>query len=354
MTTIRWRVIKSIFRAARSGRKVHAVPRDVAPGSATRRATSESPAGRLRRIHRSEDVAAGLHLRTVRRRACARPTRWISTTCCSKPSGCWRTMPICAARYNRRFEFVMIDEYQDTNRSQYELMRLLTEAHKNVAVVGDEDQSIYGWRGADIRNILDFEHDYPNADRDSAGTELPLHQKHSRSRQRGGREQHRAQGQVAVDRIRRGRAARPLRSLRRRAGSAVHRRHDRASCCRRIPDERVAVLYRTNFQSRQIEEALRRYGRDYVVLGGFSFYQRAEVKDALVVSEDCWSARTIRSACCASSTRRRAASARAPSSRSSNTRSQHELQRVVGHRPDAGGKAFPGARRSGAAVRSRA
>jgi DNA helicase-2/ATP-dependent DNA helicase PcrA len=67
------------------------------------------------------------------------------------------------SQYNRRFEFVMIDEYQDTNRTQYELIRLLTDAHKNLAVVGDEDQSIYGWRGADIRNILDFERDYPNA-----------------------------------------------------------------------------------------------------------------------------------------------------------------------------------------------
>src|SRR5882762_10055909 len=66
-------------------------------------------------------------------------------------------------QYNRRFEFLMIDEYQDTNHTQYELMRFLTETRKNIAVVGDEDQSIYGWRGADIRNILDFERDYPNA-----------------------------------------------------------------------------------------------------------------------------------------------------------------------------------------------
>ena len=75
------------------------------------------------------------------------------------------------------------------------------------------------------------------------------------------------------------------------------------------------MLYRTNFQSRQIEEALRRYGRKYLVVGGFSFYQRAEVKDLLVVFESAWSARRIPSACCASSIRRRAASARAPSSR---------------------------------------
>src|SRR3984885_3023026 len=66
-------------------------------------------------------------------------------------------------RLNRRYEFLMVDEYQDTNRSQYELMRLLTEERGNVAVVGDEDQSIYGWRGANIRNILDFERDFPGA-----------------------------------------------------------------------------------------------------------------------------------------------------------------------------------------------
>ena len=73
--------------------------------------------------------------------------------------------------YNRRLSYIMIDEYQDTNRSQYELMRLLSQTHGNVCVVGDEDQSIYSWRGADIQNILDFEHDFPRAARDPAGTE---------------------------------------------------------------------------------------------------------------------------------------------------------------------------------------
>ena len=94
---------------------------------------------------------------------CGRPTRSISTISCSKPCACSNTTKRLRAIYNRNFEFVMIDEYQDTNASQYQLMRLLTETRRNVCVVGDEDQSIYGWRGADIRNILDFERDYPNA-----------------------------------------------------------------------------------------------------------------------------------------------------------------------------------------------
>ena len=175
----------------------------------------------------------------------------------------------------------MIDEYQDTNRSQYELMRLLTEAHKNICVVGDEDQSIYGWRGADIRNILDFERDYPNAavirlEQNYRSTKNILEAASAVVANNTERK-----GKWLWTEAGRGRKDRPLRSFRRRAGGAVHRRHHRASCLRRTRDDRVAVLYRTNFQSRQIEEALRRYGREYVVVGGFSFYQRAEVKDAL-------------------------------------------------------------------------
>jgi len=182
--------------------------------------------------------------------------------------------------YNRRFEFLMIDEYQDTNRSQYDLMRLLTVRRQNVCVVGDEDQSIYGWRGADIRNILDFEKDYPDArvirlEQNYRSTKTILES---------------AGAVVAHNTERKGK------NLWTEAGSGamigLYEAPDAENealfiadtierLLAREPGERVAVLYRTNFQSRQIEEALRRYGRKYLVVGGFSFYQRAEVKDLL-------------------------------------------------------------------------
>jgi DNA helicase-2/ATP-dependent DNA helicase PcrA len=182
--------------------------------------------------------------------------------------------------YNRRFSFLMIDEYQDTNRTQYELMRLLTQAHKNICVVGDEDQSIYSWRGADIRNILDFEHDYPNA------RTIRLEQNY-RSTQRILE----AAGAVVSNNLeRKGKtlwtdsaAGAPLGLY---AGydaenEALYIADTIEKMLAENPRARVAVLYRTNFQSRQIEEALRRYGRKYLVVGGFSYYQRAEVKDAI-------------------------------------------------------------------------
>ncbi len=182
--------------------------------------------------------------------------------------------------YNRRFEFVMIDEYQDTNRSQYELMRLLTEKRGNVCVVGDEDQSIYGWRGADIRNILDFERDYPNA------VVIRLEQNYRSTKNI----LEAASAVVANNKQRKGKWLWTSSDAGSKIGyyeapdgenEALFIADTIEKLVAKNPHERVAVLYRTNFQSRQIEEALRRYGRKYLVVGGFSFYQRAEVKDFL-------------------------------------------------------------------------
>ena len=183
-------------------------------------------------------------------------------------------------QYGRRFEFLMIDEYQDTNRTQYDLMRLLSDSHKNVAVVGDEDQSIYGWRGADIRNILDFERDYPNA------TVIRLEQNYRSTKNI----LEAASALVANNKERKGKWLWTEAGAGQKIG--VFEAQDGESEALFIadtieklmvqhPGNRVAVLYRTNFQSRQIEEALRRYNRKYLVVGGFSFYQRAEVKDLL-------------------------------------------------------------------------
>lgn len=182
--------------------------------------------------------------------------------------------------YNQRFEFVMIDEYQDTNHSQYELMRLLTETRKNVCVVGDEDQSIYGWRGADIRNILDFERDYPNA------VVIRLEQNYRSTKNI----LEAASAVVANNKERKGKWLWTSSGEGSKIGyyeapdgenEALFIADTIEKILAKSPRDRVAVLYRTNFQSRQIEEALRRYGRKYLVVGGFSFYQRAEVKDLL-------------------------------------------------------------------------
>ncbi len=183
-------------------------------------------------------------------------------------------------RLNQRYEFVMVDEYQDTNRTQYDLMRMLTEQRQNICVVGDEDQSIYGWRGANIRNILDFERDFPGAvtirlERNYRSTQTILEA---------------ASGVVAHNTERIGKTLWTesgagekitLYEAPDSENEALWIADTVENRLARNPQERVAVLYRTNSQSRQIEEALRRYGRKYVVVGGFSFYQRSEVKDTL-------------------------------------------------------------------------
>ena len=183
-------------------------------------------------------------------------------------------------RLNRRYEFVMVDEYQDTNRSQYELMRLLTAERRNICVVGDEDQSIYGWRGANIRNILDFERDFPGA------TIIRLEQNYRSTKNI----LEAANGVVANNTERIGKSLWTesatgdkitLYEAPDSENEALYIADTIEAALARDPKHRVAVLYRTNAQSRQIEEALRRYGRKYVVVGGFSFYQRAEIKDIL-------------------------------------------------------------------------
>jgi DNA helicase II / ATP-dependent DNA helicase PcrA len=187
-------------------------------------------------------------------------------------------------KYNRRYKYLLIDEYQDTNRPQYELMKLLTGSHHNVCVVGDEDQSIYSWRGADIKNILEFEKDFPEVktirlEQNYRSTQVIL------------------EGASAVVRHNLQRKGKELWTAR-EGGSQIGYYEapdgenealfvaDRIATYLREAGQtgdspRCAVLYRTNSQSRLVEEALRRYNIQYTMVGGFSFYERAEIKDML-------------------------------------------------------------------------
>ena len=189
-------------------------------------------------------------------------------------------------RYQRRYEYLLIDEYQDTNRPQYELIKLLAGSTHNVCVVGDEDQSIYSWRGADIRNILEFEQDFPEA------RVIRLEQNYRST-------QNILEAASAV--VSNNRARKGKRLWTDRQGGAqigyyeapdgenealfaadyIARYMKHAAADGDASDLRIAVLYRTNSQSRLVEEAMRRYQLKYQVVGGFSFYERAEIKDMI-------------------------------------------------------------------------
>ncbi|MBI4443182.1 MAG: UvrD-helicase domain-containing protein, partial [Acidobacteria bacterium] len=185
-----------------------------------------------------------------------------------------------ALKYNERFHYILVDEYQDTNRPQYELIRLLTQTHQNLCVVGDEDQSIYSWRGADIRNIVEFEKDYPQA-------RIIRLEENYRSTQNI---LDAATAVVSHNLYRKGKTLWTERRGGQKAGYYEGPDGENESLFvadwienrrRTHPDEQIAILYRTNAQSRLYEEALRRYGLKYHVVGAISFYERAEVKDLL-------------------------------------------------------------------------
>jgi DNA helicase-2/ATP-dependent DNA helicase PcrA len=183
-------------------------------------------------------------------------------------------------RYSHKFRYLMVDEYQDTNRPQYLLVHRLASQHRNLCVVGDPDQSIYKWRGADLRNILDFERDFPETatvrlERNYRSTQIILDAASAVIAQNRNRKDKR----LYTDR------AGGARILYYRAGDDIDEAEFIARTSRKAlhedPENAVTILYRTNAQSRTIEDALRRSGTAYKIIGGVRFYERKEVKDAL-------------------------------------------------------------------------
>jgi DNA helicase II / ATP-dependent DNA helicase PcrA len=196
-----------------------------------------------------------------------------------------RENPSVLEAYRQRFRFLLVDEYQDTNRAQYEFVKLLGGAHGNVMVVGDDDQSIYGWRGADIRNILDFERDFPDAE------VVRLEQNYRSTPQILDV----ANVAISANTARRGKTLRPTRppgervalvgSLDERdeadwvAEQIAARRSSGVGGRRALRD--FAILYRTNAQSRAMEEAMRKRGTPYRLVGAVRFYDRREIRDLM-------------------------------------------------------------------------
>lgn len=184
------------------------------------------------------------------------------------------------AAWSSRFQYLMVDEFQDTNRAQEELVRLLAGARKNVCVVGDEDQSIYGWRGARAGNLKRFTEDFPGAkmirlEENYRSTQTILDAAAAVVRNNSDRLGKNLQATLG--------AGKPLRFFEAQDAPAEAEFvcGELSSLVRNDSSARIAVLYRTGAQSRSFEEVLRRLGIRYRVVGGFSFYERAEVRNAL-------------------------------------------------------------------------
>lgn len=185
-------------------------------------------------------------------------------------------------KWQQQFKYIMIDEYQDTNSAQYKLVKLLTNQHNNIAVVGDDWQSIYSWRGADFRNILNFEKDYPKCtiiklEQNYRSTKAILDAAHAvitKNSQRSDKKLWTDMGDglpVQVLQVQSERAE----------GEAIIRRIKTAVDIGSRNYKDFAVLYRTNAQSRMVEEIFVRYGVPYRIVGGVRFYDRKEIKDIM-------------------------------------------------------------------------
>ena len=185
-------------------------------------------------------------------------------------------------KYSHRFRYVMIDEYQDTNHAQYLLAKLLASHWKNIAVVGDADQSIYAWRGADIQNILDFEKDYPNCtsiklEQNYRSTKIILDAANAVIDNNEGR----PEKNLWTDKIEGAKiqhfTAQSEHEEAAFIGDTIAKKHD----IHDVPYGDMAILYRTNAQSRVLEEALIKRALPYMMVGGTKFYDRKEIKDVL-------------------------------------------------------------------------
>ena len=185
-------------------------------------------------------------------------------------------------KYSKRFKYVMIDEYQDTNHAQYLLAYLLSSHWKNIAVVGDADQSIYAWRGADIQNILDFEKDYPNCtsiklEQNYRSTKIILDAANAVIDNNEGRpEKNLWTDKVEGTKIQHF-TAQSEHEEAAFIGDTIVKKHD----IHGVPYGDMAILYRTNAQSRVLEEALIKRALPYTMVGGTKFYDRKEIKDVL-------------------------------------------------------------------------
>ncbi|MBA2300215.1 MAG: UvrD-helicase domain-containing protein, partial [Chloroflexi bacterium] len=205
--------------------------------------------------------------------------------------------PDVLGKYQERWRYLHVDEYQDTNRAQYLWVKALAAKYGNLAVVGDDDQSIYSWRGADLRNILDFERDWPKTavvklERNYRSTQLILDAAHAVVSRNTARKDKKLWTENAGGmKIQRFEAynedeesewiARQVEGLIGGRGTALTRRADEDEQDTRFRAREIAVMYRMNAQSRAIEESFLRYGIRYQLIGGTRFYARREVKDAL-------------------------------------------------------------------------